>query len=79
MGMPLRFPTSPILPDEDPTERAMSRGFDVASDFTLAIREAVSVNRTLQLAERLRAVIGTLEAVYGEAVDKADAILKGRD
>ena len=79
MSFPLRFPTAPIAPSEDLTERAMSRAFDVAGDFVQAIRDTDSVNRTLQLAERLRAVIGTLEAVYGDAMDKADAILKGQD
>lgn len=70
--MPLTFPTSRIVPEEDPTERAMHRAIDIAHDFEHAIIDATSVAECLRLHARIHACLTWLNEAAEHALDKAD-------
>lgn len=63
----LRFPTSRILPEPDPTERALFEAFAIADDFRAALRAATQTGRITQVRERIKAVVADFQALQDEA------------
>jgi hypothetical protein len=75
MATTVAFPTSRIVPDEDPTERAVQRVMELIGDFEEEVIVATSVSKCIQLHERLFAIAQMLAAVDDTVLLKRDHLL----
>ena len=71
--MALSFPMSRILPDIDPTERAIHQVIDAVGDFQRAIALAETHSRLRQLQERIRVCLDLLTDVQNHALTKGES------
>lgn len=62
--------------ERDPTDAALHTLFDVAADFTAAIRSADSPSRCIQLRERLKAAVTIFTKLQDDAADQHEAITR---
>lgn len=65
-------------PLEDLTERAAQRVCDVARDFEIELAATKSVDRSIQLRERLTACVALLATVERRAFDQVDALSEAK-
>lgn len=69
---PLQFPASRIEPAEDPTERALHTVIDASVDFAIAVVDATSLDRAIQIRRRIAAALVVLTDVENQALRKMD-------
>lgn len=69
----LRFPTTKIVPEMDPTERLIHDLHQIARDFEGAIDAAPTVHQACQIRERVSACVQMLTAVEDRALTKTRA------
>lgn len=72
--MPIQFPVAKITPTEDLTERALHRAIELSKDFDLAIADAMTGTRAIQIRERIGVCIALLTESENEALRKMDSL-----
>lgn len=75
---PIQFPSSPITPEADITEHCLQAMGQLARDFERALSETSSVNRTIQIRERVTACLTILAGVEREGFDQTDRLSEAK-
>lgn len=71
---PIQFPQSRIAPVEDITERGAVTVLSVVRDFERALAEATTVDRAIQLRQRLAICVDMLTEAENQALQKMEQL-----